>query len=257
MDDRLDFIIRLAREAGMLAQTLRATPGGLQVGAKAPGDFVTAADLAVERLIRNRIAARWPTDAVLGEEGGLQGDSGAIWITDPIDGTANFMRGAADWGVSIALAQAGRLTHGVIYLPDHGLLVAAGPRGLVAEGAAAGVSGISDASAALVHLGYSPREAPTAHAARIGRILSAGAQYRRSGAATVGLMAVILGRAEVYHESCLHLWDCAAALVIVPAAGGQVQSAPLTDHLVAPCEVLAHSGHLPDLVAAVCGLARP
>ena len=65
----------------------------LQVMTKPDRTPVTEADQAVERMIRERLAAR-PADTVLGEEfgatGGLQGRS---WIIDPIDGTANYLRG--------------------------------------------------------------------------------------------------------------------------------------------------------------------
>ena len=59
-DPRLRFAADLAREAGELALSFRDRPGGLEVSTKGHQDFVTEADLAVERLIRDRLAAAFP-----------------------------------------------------------------------------------------------------------------------------------------------------------------------------------------------------
>jgi fructose-1,6-bisphosphatase/inositol monophosphatase family enzyme len=58
-------------------------------------DWVTETDLAVERLAREAIAARFPEHRVVGEELGASGDEGAAaeWLIDPVDGTTNFVHG--------------------------------------------------------------------------------------------------------------------------------------------------------------------
>ena len=76
----------------------------LDVQTKPDRTPVTEADLAVERTIRERIAEARPGDGILGEEFGTEGDSTRQWIIDPIDGTANFLRGVPVWGTLIALA---------------------------------------------------------------------------------------------------------------------------------------------------------
>jgi len=65
---------------------------------------VTEADLAIEAMVRRGLRGRFPNDAVLGEEAGLEGSSNRRWIVDPIDGTANFADGVQVWGTLIALA---------------------------------------------------------------------------------------------------------------------------------------------------------
>src|SRR5262245_50928442 len=100
-----------AWEAGRLALSYLAERGRLQVEAKGPHDFVTAADRAVEALIAERLAAAFPADALLGEEshGAHTPDTaGLLWVVDPIDGTANFVRDLPDWCVSIGLLVQGR-----------------------------------------------------------------------------------------------------------------------------------------------------
>ena len=253
-DPRLAFAADLAREAGLLAQRLRDQPGGLEVTRKGPQDFVSAADLAVEQLVQDRIADAFPRDGLLGEEGGLRaaGPGAGLWIVDPIDGTTNFLRGLADWGVSIALAGADGLSHGVIFLPDLDILAIAGPgQPALLNGRPTRVSDRAEPDQTVVALGTSDREPLADHLARIGRLRTAGCEYRRAGAATVGLMGVVAGRVEAYHEEALNIWDAAAGLVLVRAAGGQVVHADLRDHMAEPSEVLVWNGRnsaLPGLL---------
>jgi myo-inositol-1(or 4)-monophosphatase len=89
------------------------------VGTKSsPTDVVTEMDQAAERLIRSRILAVRPGDAILGEEGGQTGGEGPVrWIVDPIDGTVNYLYGLPDWAVSIAAEAGGRVVAGVVCVP--------------------------------------------------------------------------------------------------------------------------------------------
>ncbi|GAA4370874.1 inositol monophosphatase family protein [Agromyces bauzanensis] len=92
----------------------------LDVQTKPDRTPVTEADLAVERAIRDRLAAARPGDGILGEEFGTEGDSARQWIIDPIDGTANFLRGIPVWGTLIALAIDGVPVVGVATSPAMG-----------------------------------------------------------------------------------------------------------------------------------------
>ncbi|EPX78615.1 histidinol-phosphatase [Salipiger mucosus] len=66
-------------------------------------DPVTVADRAAEAAMREIIAARRPSDAILGEElADRAGDSGYSWVLDPIDGTRGFVSGTPTWGVLVA-----------------------------------------------------------------------------------------------------------------------------------------------------------
>jgi fructose-1,6-bisphosphatase/inositol monophosphatase family enzyme len=92
----------------------------LTIDKKGPIDLVTAADVAVEQDFRERIALRFPTHTVLGEEGVATADppvSAFRWIVDPIDGTTNFAHGIALFCVSIALEIDGEIRLGVVYDP--------------------------------------------------------------------------------------------------------------------------------------------
>jgi histidinol-phosphatase len=92
----------------------------LDVQTKPDRTPVTEADLAVERTIRDRLAEARPADGILGEEFGTEGDATRQWIIDPIDGTANFLRGVPVWGTLIALAIDGVPVVGVASSPAMG-----------------------------------------------------------------------------------------------------------------------------------------
>ncbi|MCB0148782.1 MAG: inositol monophosphatase, partial [Caldilineaceae bacterium] len=86
---------------------------------KRDGTLVTATDLAIDRMIADRLAVTYPTHHVLSEEQTTSYDPGAdfTWVIDPVDGTTNFARGMPVWGVSVALLQHGQPVAGVVDFP--------------------------------------------------------------------------------------------------------------------------------------------
>src|SRR5215470_10732216 len=119
--------VGVAREAGdMLADRA----GRVEVAAtkSSPTDVVTEMDRRAEELIRSRILAARPSDAILGEEGGQTGDAAgapARWVIDPLDGTVNYLYGLHDWAVSIAAEVAGAIVAGAVFVPRRGELFTA------------------------------------------------------------------------------------------------------------------------------------
>src|SRR6266571_298723 len=91
-----------------------------EVRRKADRTPVTEADLRVEEMVRAELASRFPDDAVLGEEGGLEGASGRVWVVDPVDGTKNFTDRIQIWGTLIALTVDGEPVVGVASAPALG-----------------------------------------------------------------------------------------------------------------------------------------
>lgn len=115
----LDFAHRLADAADVISAA-RFRANDLRVATKADRSHVTDADQAVERALRELIAAERPGDAIYGEEYGVEGDSTRQWIIDPIDGTANYLRGVPLWGTLVALAVDGEVVAGVASMPAFG-----------------------------------------------------------------------------------------------------------------------------------------
>ena len=94
----------IAAQAG--ADLLRRFDQPIEVRFKSKKDTdpVTEADEAVEVYIREAVAARFPSHAVLGEEGGGANEAADwLWVVDPLDGTANFANGVAIFAVSIGV----------------------------------------------------------------------------------------------------------------------------------------------------------
>ncbi|MCD5346757.1 histidinol phosphatase [Agromyces sp. H3Y2-19a] len=137
--DDLELALELADLADAVAiAKFRAVD--LAVSTKPDRTFVTEADLAVERAIRDRLAEARPADGILGEEFGTSGDTTRQWIIDPIDGTSNFMRGVPVWGALISLAIDGVPVVGVASSP------ALGRRWWAARGAGAFTTDASGAT---------------------------------------------------------------------------------------------------------------
>lgn len=112
--------LRLARELADAADVasmaaFQARDFGVYV--KEDRSHVTDADRGVERLLRERLAQARPSDSIFGEEFGVQGAGKRQWIIDPIDGTANFMRGIPIWATLIALVVDGVPEVGVVSAP--------------------------------------------------------------------------------------------------------------------------------------------
>ncbi|MFF1573809.1 histidinol-phosphatase [Leifsonia sp. NPDC058292] len=117
--DDLALALRLADAADAISiDKFRARE--LHIDLKPDHTYVTEADLAVERAIREVLAAERPGDSILGEEFGTDGDARRQWIIDPIDGTANYLRGVPVWGTLIALAVDGVPVVGVVSSPALG-----------------------------------------------------------------------------------------------------------------------------------------
>lgn len=89
----------------------------LQVSMKPNMTHVTDADTAVEAAIRTTLKKARPRDAVHGEEGDDTGWGPRRWIIDPIDGTANFVRGVPVWATLIALSVDNEIVASVVSAP--------------------------------------------------------------------------------------------------------------------------------------------
>jgi histidinol-phosphatase len=111
--------LRLAFATSDLAADLALAyfEAGVSATPKADGTPVTEADRAVERLIRETLAASRPEDALLGEEHGRLGESDRVWIIDPVDGTSFFSRRDPNWRVHLALEVAGITEIAVVTAP--------------------------------------------------------------------------------------------------------------------------------------------
>jgi histidinol-phosphatase len=119
LDTDLELAFALADAADAISRA-RFRAMDLVVATKPDRTHVTDADKAVELAIRALVAERRPDDAFYGEEFGTAGEARRQWIIDPIDGTANFLRGVPVWATLISLAVDGVPVLGVVSAPALG-----------------------------------------------------------------------------------------------------------------------------------------
>lgn len=187
---------------------------------KGPQDFLTETDGRVEDHIRGTIAEAFPEDGFLGEESGGSA-SARMWVVDPIDGTANFMRGIPHFCISIAFVVHGRVEIGGIANPATGEIYFA-RRG---QGASRDDRPIRAASTdafdrCIVEFGWSSRIPNQTYLDRLAAVWSLGVNVRRAGSGALGLAYVADGRSDGYAEMHINAWDCLAGLLLVEEAGG-------------------------------------
>ncbi|MDF0603119.1 inositol monophosphatase family protein [Psychromarinibacter sp. C21-152] len=224
----LNLMIRAARKAGRsLVKDFREVEN-LQVSMKGAGDFVSRADIAAEKIIRDELMGGRPNYGWVGEESAeAEGtDPTRRWIVDPLDGTTNFLHGLPHWAVSIALEHKGEIVAGVVFDPakDEMFVAEKGAGAWMNEGRLR-VSARHRMIEAIFATGlpFGGRADLPETLRDLGRLLPACAGVRRWGAAALDLAYVAAGRLDGFWERGLHPWDMAAGIVIVREAGGLVE----------------------------------
>ena len=236
---RAEFARRIAREAGALASRYFRHEIDFAPESKGPQDLVSAADHAVEALLRERLQRAFATDAILGEEGG--GEVGRnLWLIDPIDGTLNFVHGLRYWCISIGFIAAGERRIGVIYDPSQDeLFWTTRGGGAWSDDTRLHVAPRDRLDHALVGAGYVPRHALDAHLALKRRLHEAGVAVKDMGAGALMLAHVAAGRFDAFLEPHMHPWDAVAGLLLVEEAGGRIHPYPGPGGLLAGGAVVA------------------
>ena len=197
-------------------------------------DVVTRADRESEELIVRSILERYPTHAILGEEGGARGDAASEWrwVVDPLDGTTNYSQGLPVFCVSIALQYRGETVVGVVYAPYLRELFTAVRGGGAwcrrgdGEPVRLHVSTKQRLDCSVVATGfpYDKSENPDNNSDNVARILPHVRDVRRMGAAAYDLSCVAAAMLDGFWELNLHEWDVCAASLLVIEAGGVVES---------------------------------
>jgi myo-inositol-1(or 4)-monophosphatase len=218
-----DLALATAREAGDLVARLRAE--GVEVaGTKSSEiDIVTRADQAAEALIRERLLGARPDDGMVGEEGDdLPGTSGVVWIVDPIDGTVNYLYGHPHYAVSIGVEVGGEIIAGVVVAPALGQeYVAVLGGGASCNGRPVRPRPAVPMTQRLVATGFSYEQPARAREATyVSRLLPRVRDLRRQGSCALDLCGVAAGTLDAYVEEGPHIWDHAAAGLVVLEAGG-------------------------------------
>ncbi len=219
LDHRLAVATEVMRKAGRLAGDYFDRRHELTIELKGKQDLVSIADKSVEQLIRRELAAAFPDDLFLGEEGGgVEADR--LWVIDPIDGTANFLRGLPYWSCVLAYVVDGVTELGLTVDPVHGELFAARRgRGATRNGEKIQVSACADPGRGCVALSFNFKLPPAVYVEIVGGLAEAGFDHRRMGSAALQLCHVADGRIEAALAPLASSWDVVAGLCIAEEAG--------------------------------------
>ncbi|HEX3999045.1 MAG TPA: histidinol-phosphatase [Pirellulales bacterium] len=222
---RLEVGRAAAQEAGRLTLGYFQRPD-LAVERKADASPVTVADRQAEELLRERIGAAFPDDAIVGEEfPDRPGTSGCRWILDPIDGTKSFIHGVPLYGTLIGMESGSQSVLGIIHLPalDECVYAAVGSGAWHVRGNAPPIPArVSQTERFCESLfctsevaSFGPRGAMPVY-----ERLQAAARLSRTWGDCYGYMMVATGRAELMVDPIMNVWDAAAILPILEEAGG-------------------------------------
>jgi myo-inositol-1(or 4)-monophosphatase len=240
----LNLMIKAARRAGRsLVKDFREVEN-LQVSVKGAGEFVTRADIAAEKIIRDDLMGARPTYGWLGEESGETPgeDPTRRWIVDPLDGTTNFLHGMPHWAVSIALEHKREIVAAVVFDAAKDEMFYA-EKGLGAfmndkRMRVSGRRGLSDAVFA-TGVPFGTMRTLPATLQDLARLMPTCAGVRRWGAAALDLAYVAAGRFDGFWERELQAWDIAAGLLLVREAGGFVEPIRPGDDLLEKGSIVA------------------
>lgn len=218
----LDLAVQTAHKVGQILNDFERS----QVNSDAGRDIKHKADIAAHEQILSNLTenSAYP---VLSEESFKEKDAqfgGLYWIVDPLDGTVNYTRDMGNCCVSIGLWQDNEPVLGVVYDFEKGRLF----KGVVGQGcwfneAQAYPSLEVKAEKAILATGFPVNRDFESASLRsfLDKIIDF-KKIRLLGSAALSLAYVATGRVDAYTEEDIMLWDVAAGLALVKAAGGYV-----------------------------------
>jgi len=210
------------RQAG---QMLREQFGAdsLVVERKKDGSYVTAVDLASERILKEGLQPLLPEAGFFAEESGQSGNSELEWVIDPLDGTTNFVHGLPYWCVSVALTIKQRPVLAFVYQPllDQ-LFWAVEGQGAYCNEQRMHISHAAQLQKTLVVIGlpYSRDRAFAQMLAHVPSIATQTYSFRYFGAAALDQAYVAKGSLDGICFPRLGWWDIAAGMLLIKEAGG-------------------------------------
>lgn len=235
----------------------------LQVSRKGPADFVSAADLRAERILRQELHRARPDYGFLMEESGEKAGrpgSDRRWIVDPLDGTTNFLHGLPHFAVSIALSEGAQVIAAVVYDPiKEDLFYAEKGCGAYLNDRRMRVSGRSRLDEALLATGipFKGRGGEQCFLQELDQAMRHTAGVRRWGTASLDLAYVAAGRYEGFWERDLSPWDVAAGVLLVREAGGYITAIDGSPLRLDGRSILAANDRLHSQLVELLSLARP
>ena len=199
----------------------------LQVSIKGPGDFVSASDKKVEKILIDELQKARPNYSILSEEiGEIKNDESFKWIIDPIDGTSNFLHGVPHFAISIGLEQDKEIISGIIYDPiKDEMFVAEKGNGSYLNNQRIRVASRSKIKDCMIFTGgpsYREKDEDKELALKEYKKFSSKVPVpiRKMGSASLDMAYVAAGRCDGFWQRNLNYWDIAAGIILVKESGG-------------------------------------
>jgi myo-inositol-1(or 4)-monophosphatase len=230
MSDFLSTAVDAAMIAGKILRENFEKP--LEVDAMHAHDIKLEIDRRTQKLIEDHILARHPDHAILGEEGIRGGTGDCEWIIDPLDGTVNYFYGIPHFATTIAVRRNNKILAWVTHDPmrdETWTVELGGPAKL--NGKEIQVSSRTALSDCVVSMGVSKTvDTINSTLPAFNHAIRQVKKMRMLGSAALDIAYVATGRLDAYIEGTISLWDIAAGLLLVPAAGGTVDLQPHADN---------------------------
>ncbi len=215
---------KAARKAGRILTRDFGEIENLQIQSKNVGDFVTSADLKVEKSLIETLRYYYPKVNFLTEESGYIQGEGEMIVIDPIDGTTNFIHGIPLVAIVIAKIVKNEITDGVVYNPIlNEFYWASLGKGSWCNNKRLRVSKRHDLTSCLIGTGipFGNRVYKNFYK-ELDNMSKNSAGVRRLGAAALDLAYVASGKIDGFWERDLNLWDISSGVLLVKEAGGKI-----------------------------------
>ncbi|MGB0938592.1 MAG: inositol-1-monophosphatase [Colwellia sp.] len=227
MHPMLNIAVRAARNAGKVIVRSIEQLDKVEIESKGSNDFVTSVDRSAEEAIIETIRKSYPDHTIICEESGvLKGaDDNVQWIVDPLDGSANFIKGIPHFAVSIAIKVKGKLDQAVVFDPIRGELFSASRgKGAQLNNTRLRVSNQKSLAGTVLATGFpfKHKQHSKAYMAMFSSLFEQSSDLRRAGSAALDLAYVAAGRVDGFFEIGLKPWDTAAGELLIIEAGGLV-----------------------------------
>lgn len=254
---RLESAKEICRSASIEAVRYFHSVDGLKIDQKGAQDWVSEADINVERVIREKLQGQWPDDGIIGEEhAATSGTSGFDWVIDPIDGTTNFIHGIPSWTIVLAGVAKGQTQIGVIYDPliDE-MFVAIRGGGATLNDAKIEAANETPLNKGTIAVGYSNRVEAKNVLPVIEALIQRNAMFHRNASGALSLAYVAAGRLLGYVEEHMNAWDCLAGQLLVQEAGGMIEDQDANQMIATGGRVVVAGRTVFDEVQAIANSA--
>ena len=223
----INVMVKVCRKAAKILIRDFGEIENLQVSLKGPGNFVTASDIKVEKILIEELQKARPTYSILSEEiGEINNDESFKWIIDPIDGTSNFLHGIPHFAISIGLEHDKEIICGIIYDPiKDEMFVAEKGNGAYVNNKRMRVSSRSKLKDCIIFTGgprqnTKDKELFFVEYKNFSSVVKT--PIRKMGSASLDIAYVAAGRCDGFWQRNLNYWDYAAGIILVKESGGFV-----------------------------------